>query len=126
MSSPLFLKIILYYLTIMVLAFLINITIKMLFPIMKMGLKSTLSIFKKEKTIYVKIVSKRAYTFNDENKDSIQNYYLTFEDKDKKVYEFLVDQYYYIFYMEEEKGLLTYKGEHFIEFVRKNKNGHWD
>lgn len=119
MSSPIILKIILYYLMIMVLAFLINITLKMLFPIMKLNIKNVLSTFKKEKTIYVKIISKRLYIFEGDDNSSFQNFYLSFEDRNKKIFEFSVDQYYYNFYTEGEKGLLTYKGEQFIEFNRK-------
>ena len=107
-----------------VFAFIINIAFKILFPLIKPNSSNAFNIFLKEKTIYAKIVKKRIYTFESDNGNNIENYYLTFKDENKKSFELLVDHYYYNFYAEGEKGLLTYKGEQFIEFIRKNKNGH--
>lgn len=102
-----------------VFAFIINIAFKILFPILRTKSKNALGRFQKEKVIHAKIVLKRIYTFMGNNDDSIQNYYLTFEDENKKVFELLVDNYYYNFYSEGEKGLLTYQGGQFIEFIRE-------
>lgn len=121
MSSPLILKIVLYYLMVMILSFLIYVTFKILFPFFKSRLKSFVGVYGKEKTAYVEIVSKRVYTFESDDGDNIENYYLSFEDNNKKVIEFLVDNYYYNFYSKGEKGYLTYKGGEFIEFIRKSE-----
>lgn len=119
MASPIFLKIILYYIILAVFTFIVNIAFKILFPILKSISKNSFSTLQKEKTIQVSIVSKRIYTFESNNGGSIQNHYLTFEDEHKKVFELLVDHYYYNFYSKGEKGLLTFKGEQFIEFIRE-------
>ena len=121
MSSPLVLKIFLYYLMVAILSFLIYISFKILFPFFKSGLNSFWGTYSKERTVYVKIVSKRIYTFESNDGDNIENYYLSFQDNNKKVIEFLVDDYYYNFYSKGEKGYLTYKGVEFIEFIRKSE-----
>ncbi len=115
MSSPLFLKIILYYLMLMVLAFLVNITFKVLFPFMRSNVKN---VYQREKTVWTKIISKRVYTFNGDDGDTFENYYLSFENKYKKVMEFQVDEYHYNYYAQGEEGTLIYKGENFIDFIR--------
>ena len=118
MSSHLFLKIVLYYLMLMVLAFLVNIAFKIIFPFMRSNVKNTFGIYQKEKTCWAKVISKRLYTYKGEDGDSFENYYLTFENKHKKVMEFQVDEYFYNYYAQGEKGTLTYKGENFIDFIR--------
>ena len=118
MSSPLFLKIVLYYLMLMVLAFLVNITFKIIFPFMKSNVKSTFGFIQKEKTCWAKIISKRLYTFEREDGDIFENYYLTFENVHKKIMEFRVDEYHYSYYAQGEEGTLIYKGENFIDFIR--------
>lgn len=119
MSSPLFLKILLYYLMLMVLAFLVNITFKIIFPFMRSNVKNTFGIYQKEKIIWAKVISKRLYNFEKDNGNPFENYYLTFENKQKKVMEFQVDEYYYNYYAKGEKGTLIYKGENFIDFIRE-------
>ncbi len=119
MSSPLILKIVLYIVIIMVFAFIINITISILLPVLKLMIKNAFSIFKKEKTINATIIAKRVYSFDNNNNDFLNNY-LTFQTKNGETFELLVDNYYYNFYSEGEKGLLTYKGAIFIDFIRSN------
>lgn len=119
MSFSLILSIVLYYLILIILSFFVNITISILFPIFKSVIKNIFNIWQKEKNICVKIISKRVYTFEDDGNDGFENYYLSFEDENNKVFELLVDNYYYNFYFEGERGLLTYKGTKFIDFVRE-------
>lgn len=119
MSSSKFLKIILYYLMLIILAFIVNITFKILIPFIKSGYKNTYNYFQKEKIVNAKIISKRTAACKDSNNNDIEKYYLTFEDRNEKVFELQVDYYFYYYFSEHEKGILTYKGTVFINFLRK-------
>lgn len=100
---------ILPYIIFAVLAFLITITFKIVFPFLKDGLYNMINIFMKEATHMAIIVSKRT--------DS-DSYYMAFQLEDGRKLELLVDSYFYNFYSEGEKGMLTYRGTMFINFER--------
>ncbi len=120
MSSPKILKIILYYLMLIILAFIVNIAIKVLIPLIKSAYKNISNLFQKQKVVNAKIVSKRIDICKDDNKNDIEKYYLTFEDRNKKILELQVDEYFFYYFSENEKGILTYKGNIFIDFIRKD------
>lgn len=109
MLFSLFIKLILPYLTFAVFAFLITITFTMVFPFVKSNFENTISSFMKEITLPAKIICKKIDN---------SNYYMTFQLENGRKAEFLVDSYFYNFYSEGEKGMLTYKGTHFLDFER--------
>ena len=62
-----------------------------------------------EVTLIAVIVSKRT----DE-----EDYYMTFQLECDRKLELLVDSYFYYYYSEGEKGMLTHQGKRFINFER--------
>lgn len=109
MSFSLFIKLILPYIIFAVLAFLITITFTILFPFLKDRWDNIINNFMEEATHRAIIVSKRI----DE-----EDYYMTFQLESDRKLELLVDSYFYKYYSEGEKGILTYQGKRFINFER--------
>lgn len=93
----------------MVFAFLITITFTIVFPFLKDRWNNIINNFMKEVTLRAVIVSKRT--------DS-DGYYMTFQLEGERKLELLVDNYFYNYYSEGEKGMLTYQGTMFINFER--------
>ena len=109
MSFSLFIKSILPYIIFAVLAFIITITFTILFPFLKDRWDNIANNFMKEVTRRAIIVSKRT---DDED------YYITFQLGNGRKLELLVDSYFYNYYAEGEKGMLTHQGTRFINFER--------
>lgn len=100
---------ILPYITFAVLAFLITITFTIVFLFLKDRWDNIINNFMKEITLPTKIVSKKI---------DAENYYMTFQLEDGRKLELLVDSYFYNYYSEGEKGMLTHRGTRFINFER--------
>lgn len=100
---------ILPYITFAVFAFLITITFTIIFPFIKDRWVKIINHFMEEVTHRAVIVSKRT----DE-----EDYYMTFQLESGRKLELLVDSYFYNYYSEGEKGMLTHQGTIFINFER--------
>lgn len=72
-----------------------------------------------EVTIPARIITKRTHVWGGHgNSGAHTSYYVTFEDENGERMEFSVSDSFYGMHVEEDTGMLTYKGTRFIHFEK--------